>query len=506
MADIFYNAAGMPLLSLLLLIPAAGALLMLIPMSGGSARALALITTFLTLSLTLPVLFLFDKTVSQMQFVERIPWVNAWYLEYSVGIDGISLPLVLLTVMISPVCVLASTQSITSHLRSYYACLLLMESIMLGVFVSLNLVLFFFFWEAMLIPMYLLIGMWGSVRGRAAAMKFLLFTLGGSIFMLVGIIALYLFGGKTFDIIALSKVELPYTLQLWLFGAFFLGFAVKVPIVPFHSWQPDAYSEAPTPATIIMAAVLAKMGAYGFIRILFPLFPNAAWTFLEPMLVLSLATVFYGAYCALAQQDIKRLIAYSSLSHMGFILLGIATLNRAGIDGSIIQMVSHGVITGALFLWIGIIAGRLKTQMLSELGGLSRAVPVSAIVFTILALAAIGFPGMSAFIGEFLILSGVLQGRYVIGALAIFGVVLGVAYMSWAYYRLILFKPVSAYPQEFCDLNIRELVCFAPLIMVIFLLGVQPGILLDYIRVSVDQFISIMQAADTIKGVAGVAR
>ncbi|NLI28691.1 MAG: NADH-quinone oxidoreductase subunit M, partial [Nitrospiraceae bacterium] len=320
--DPFYNAAGMPLLSILMLIPAAGALALLIPMSTASARVLAFAATVVTALFSLPLPALFNKAGSQMQFVERIPWVAAWNLEYSVGIDGISLPLVLLTVLISPVCVLASWQSIKTGVRGYLACLLLMESIMIGIFVSLNLILFFFFWEAMLIPMYLLIGMWGTERGRAAAMKFLLFTLGGSIFMLVGIIALYLLGGRTFDILALSKAGLPNGVQVWLFMAFFLGFAVKVPVVPFHGWQPDAYAEAPTAATIIMAAVLAKMGTYGFIRILFPLFPHAAWTLLEPMLALSVITVLYGAYCALAQQDLKRLVAYSSLSHMGFILLG----------------------------------------------------------------------------------------------------------------------------------------------------------------------------------------
>ncbi len=506
MFDPFYNAAGMPLLSLLMLIPAVGALLLLIPMSSRAARLLALGTTLLTALFSLPLVHLFNKAASQMQFVERVPWVAAWNLEYSVGIDGISLPLVLLTVLISPICVLASWQSITARVRGFYACLLLMESIMLGIFVSLNLILFFFFWEAMLIPMYLLIGMWGSERGRAAAMKFLLFTLGGSIFMLVGIVAVYLLGGKTFDIMALSKTALPHAAQLWLFGAFFLGFAVKIPVVPFHGWQPDAYAEAPTVATVIMAAVLAKMGTYGFIRILFPFFPNAAWTFLEPMLVLSIVTILYGAYCALAQQDLKRLIAYSSLSHMGFILLGMATLTRAGIDGSIIQMVSHGVITGALFLWIGAAEERLKTRMLADFGGLSTAAPVSATIFTVLALAATGFPGMSAFVGEFLILSGVFQGHYVIGALAVFGVALGVAYMGWAYYRIILFKPASPYPKEFSDLGLREVVCLAPLVVVILVVGVQPGVLLDFMRASVDQMVSALQAVDAVKSAAEVAR
>lgn len=504
--DPFYNAAGMPLLSILMLIPAAGALALLIPMSTASARVLAFAATVVTALFSLPLPALFNKAGSQMQFVERIPWVAAWNLEYSVGIDGISLPLVLLTVLISPVCVLASWQSIKTGVRGYLACLLLMESIMIGIFVSLNLILFFFFWEAMLIPMYLLIGMWGTERGRAAAMKFLLFTLGGSIFMLVGIIALYLLGGRTFDILALSKAGLPNGVQVWLFMAFFLGFAVKVPVVPFHGWQPDAYAEAPTAATIIMAAVLAKMGTYGFIRILFPLFPHAAWTLLEPMLALSVITVLYGAYCALAQQDLKRLVAYSSLSHMGFILLGIATMSRAGIDGSIIQMISHGVITGGLFLWIASIEERFRTRMVSGFGGLSTAVPVFATVFTILGLAATGFPGMSAFVGEFLILSGVFQGHYVIGGLAVLGVVLGVVYMCWVYYRLILFKPAEPYAGGIGDIGFRETLCFLPLIVVILVVGVQPGILLEFMRASVDQFVNGLQSAKAVMAAVGGAR
>ncbi|HMK44161.1 MAG TPA: NADH-quinone oxidoreductase subunit M [Dissulfurispiraceae bacterium] len=504
--DPFYNAAGVPLLSLLMLIPALGAALLGFRMSARAAQLLAFGATLLTALLSMPLYLLFNKAGSQMQFVERISWVAAWNLEYSVGIDGISLPLVFLTVLISPICVLASWQGITTRIRGYYACLLLMESIMLGIFVSLNLILLFFFWEAMLVPMYLLIGMWGSERGRAAAMKFLLFTLGGSIFMLVGIVAIYLLGGRTFDIGALSNAGLSHGAQLWLFIAFFLGFAVKVPVVPFHGWQPDAYAEAPTAATIIMAAVLAKMGTYGFIRILFPFFPHAAWTLLEPMMVLAVATVVYGAYCALAQRDLKRLIAYSSLSHMGFILLGIATLTKAGIDGSIIQMVSHGVITGGLFLWIASLEGRLKTRMVGDFGGLSRAVPVSATIFTLLGLAATGFPGLSAFVGEFLILSGVFQGHYIIGGVAVFGVVLGVAYMCWAYYRLILFRPAVPYPNGFGDLGLREAICFVPLLIVIVVVGVQPGILLEFMRTSVDHLIGVIQASAMASISAGVIR
>jgi NADH-quinone oxidoreductase subunit M len=489
-----------------MLIPAVGALLLLMPMGSRAVRVLAFGTTLLTALFSIPLFAAFNKAASQMQFVERVPWVAAWNLEYSVGIDGISLPLVLLTVLISPVCVLASWESIATRVRGYYACLLLMESIMIGIFVSLNLVLFFFFWEAMLIPMYLLIGMWGSERGRAAAMKFLLFTLGGSIFMLVGIVAIYLLGGRTFDMLALSKAGLSHGAQFWLFIAFFLGFAVKVPVVPFHGWQPDAYAEAPAAATIIMAAVLAKMGTYGFIRILFPFFPHAAWTLLEPMLILSLITVLYGAYCALAQQDFKRLIAYSSLSHMGFILLGIVTLTRAGIDGSIIQMVSHGVITGGLFLWIAATEERLKTRMLSDFGGLSTAAPVSATILTILGLAATGFPGMSAFVGEFLILRGVFQGHFIIGGFAVFGVVLGVSYMCWAYYRMVLFKPASPYPQGFSDLGLREVFCFLPLISVVFVIGVQPGLLLEFMRASVDQLVAVLQAANAVAAASGGVR
>jgi len=503
MINLFSDLHAAPMISIMMLVPAIAALFLLLPMSSRAVRVLSLCATLITALFSLPLWELFDKSTAQMQFVERIPWVDLWNLEYSVGIDGISLPLVLLTLLISPVCVLASWQGITTRLRGYYACLLLMESIMLGIFVSLNLVLFFFFWEAMLVPMYLLIGMWGSERGRVAAMKFLLFTLAGSIFMLVGIVAIFLLGGRTFDIAALSRSGLAQSAQIWLFIAFFIGFAVKVPVVPFHGWQPDAYAEAPTAATVIMAAVLAKMGTYGFLRVLFPFFPYAAQTFLEPLLVISLITILYGAYCALAQQDLKRLIAYSSLSHMGFILLGIATLSSIGIQGSIIQMISHGVITGALFLWIGTAEERFKTRMLRDFGGLSRVVPVSATVFTVLGLAATGFPGMSAFVGEFLILSSVFQGHLIIGATAIFGVVLGVVYMCWAYYRMVLFNPSSLYPQGVGDLRLREMMFFTPLVAVVLIVGVQPGILLELMRFSTDHLVMALHSVNAVTHVAG---
>jgi NADH-quinone oxidoreductase subunit M len=502
--DPFYNAAGIPLLSCLMCIPAFGAALLLIVKNKQMVRGLVLVTTLAEIIFALPLFVLFNKAASQMQFVEQVPWVAAWNLNYSVGIDGMSLPLVLLTILLSPLCVLYSWNAISTRVRGYYACLLIMESIMIGIFVSLNLVLFFFFWEAMLIPMFLLIGMWGGSRGYAAAMKFLLFTLGGSIFMLVGIVALYLYGGQTFDFAALSKAVLTDNVQFWLFIAFFLGFAVKIPIVPFHGWQPDAYAEAPTAVTVIMAAVLAKMGTYGFIRILLPLFPHAAMSLTQPMMVLSVITILYGAYCAIAQRELKRLIAYSSMSHMGFILLGITTMTSSGIDGSIIQMVSHGVITAGLFFWIGALEMRAGSTMIGDFGGLSTKAPIAATVFTILGLAATGFPGMSAFIGEFFILSGVFQGHFVIGGCAVLGIVLGVVYMCWIFYRLVLVKPPLPDNQKIIDFQWREIVCFVPLVIVIILVGVQPAVLLDFMRVSVEHLVNAIQAVQPVAAASGV--
>jgi NADH-quinone oxidoreductase subunit M len=332
----------------------------------------------------------------------------------------------------------------------------------------------------MLIPMFLLIGIWGGANRVYAAVKFVLFTLAGSVLMLVGIIALYHAGGRTFDILALARVHYPFDLQIWLFLAFFAAFAVKVPMFPVHTWLPDAHTEAPTAGSVILAGILLKMGAYGFLRFSIPMFPDAVKVFFMPMLILSVIAIIYGAFVTLMQKDIKRLIAYSSVSHMGFVTLGIFSLNQTGIEGGIFQMISHGIVTGALFMCIGVVYERTHTRLIEDYGGLARAVPVFAIFFAIFALAGSGFPGMNYFIGEFLIISGAFKTSMVFGAASILGIVLGVTYMGWLYYRIVLKKTdahiTNKLTDKLYDMNAREILMFAPLIILVFYIGVQPHV------------------------------
>jgi NADH-quinone oxidoreductase subunit M len=364
-----------------------------------------------------------------------------------------------------------------------------METAMIGVFVSLNLFLFYLFWELMLIPMFLLIGVWGGPSRVYAAVKFVLFTLAGSVFMLVGIIVLAQTAGGTFDFRALAETTLPANLQLWLFFAFFAAFAVKVPMFPLHTWLPDAHTEAPTAGSVILAGILLKMGAYGFIRLSLPLFPDAVRSLLVPMLVLSVAAIIYGAYVTLTQSDVKRLIAYSSVSHMGFVTLGIFTVSRAGVEGGILQMINHGIVTGALFLCVGIIYERTHSREIEDYGGLSRLAPVFTTFFALFCLAAIGMPGTNTFIGEFLIISAAFRFGAIYGALAIVGVLLGVTYMCWLFFRLVLREVRPKMEETVFDLGPREVLLLAPLVVLVILIGVQPDLVLSYMHTSVEHLL-----------------
>jgi NADH-quinone oxidoreductase subunit M len=330
---------------------------------------------------------------------------------------------------------------------------------------------------------------WGGSKRVYAAIKFVLFMLAGSVFMLVGIIVLYYEGGRTFDMLELSKVIYPTGLQLWLFLAFFAAFAVKMPMFPIHTWLPDAHTEAPTAGSVILAGVMLKMGAYGFLRFSLPMFPHAVKVLFIPLLILSVTAIIYGAYVTLMQKDMKRLIAYSSVSHMGFVTLGLFTLNQTGVEGGLLQMINHGVITGALFLCIGMIYERTHTRMIEDYGGLSKTVPIYIVFFTIFTLAAIGLPGMNAFVGEFLIISGAFKANMIIAAFSIFGVVLGVTYMVWLYYRVALNEINSSSQSHLFDLDWREIATLVPLVVLVFLIGVQPGILLSYMHVSVEHLL-----------------
>jgi len=490
MEDIILNDLWYPILTVTVFLPVIGALLVLFMRNASTIRWITLIVTIATFIVALPLLNNFDKTTPKMQFVEQHPWIPSWGINYFIGIDGISILFIFLTALLSILCVLVSWKAIETKVKEFHLAILIMEAGMIGVFVSLDFFLFYIFWEAMLIPMFLLIGVWGGPQRIYAAIKFFLYTLVGSVLMLVGIVVLYFYDdSRTLDILALSKLSYPFELQCWLFLAFFAAFAVKVPMFPVHTWLPDAHTEAPTAGSVILAGILLKMGAYGFLRFSLPMFPDATRVFFIPMLILSATAIIYGAYVTLMQKDLKRLIAYSSVSHMGFVTLGIFTLNQTGVEGGILQMINHGVVTGALFLSVGIIYERTHTRMIEDYGGLAKSVPVFATFFAIFSLAAIGFPGMNAFIGEFLIISGAFKVKTIFAALSILGVICGTMYMAWLYYRVILNEINPKIRHHLFDLDLREVVTLVPLLMLVFLIGVQPEILLSYMHVSVEHLI-----------------
>jgi NADH-quinone oxidoreductase subunit M len=404
------------------------------------------------------------------------------------GVDGISLPFIFLSAVLSVLCVGASWTAVATRVREFYAALLVAETAMIGLFASTNLFLFYVFWELMLVPMFLLIGIWGGPRRIYAAVKFLLFTLTGSVLMLIGLIAI-LYSTGTLDFQALAAARLSPALQTWLFVAFLAAFAVKVPMFPVHTWLPDAHTEAPTAGSVILAGILLKMGAYGFLRISLPVLPDAVQLFLKPMLALSVAAIVYGAYVTLAQTDVKRLIAYSSISHMGFVTLGIFTLTQRGVEGAILQMVNHGIITGALFLCIGMIYERTHTREIVDYGGVSRVAPIYSTFLALFCLAAAGFPGLNSFVGEFLIIGGAFRIQVWLGALSILGVVLGTTYLLWLYYRMMLGDLRSGLEGLRLELNAREMATLAPLAVLALVIGLYPESVLGFMRASVDQLL-----------------
>ena len=489
MESIILNTLDYPILTVTTFLPLAGSFVILLLRREAIFKWFALATTISTFVVSLPIYKHFDKETYKMQFAEIYPWIPTWNIHYKVGVDGISVLFIMLVAILSILCVTVSWKAIQTKTKEFFISLLIMETAMIGIFISLNVFLFYLFWELTLIPMFFLIGVWGGSKRVYAAIKFVLFMLAGSVFMLVGIIVLYYEGGRTFDMLELSKVIYPTGLQLWLFLAFFAAFAVKMPMFPIHTWLPDAHTEAPTAGSVILAGVMLKMGAYGFLRFSLPMFPHAVKVLFIPLLILSVTAIIYGAYVTLMQKDMKRLIAYSSVSHMGFVTLGLFTLNQTGVEGGLLQMINHGVITGALFLCIGMIYERTHTRMIEDYGGLSKTVPIYIVFFTIFTLAAIGLPGMNAFVGEFLIISGAFKANMIIAAFSIFGVVLGVTYMVWLYYRVALNEINSSSQSHLFDLDWREIATLVPLVVLVFLIGVQPGILLSYMHVSVEHLL-----------------
>jgi NADH-quinone oxidoreductase subunit M len=488
---------GIPILSLLIFFPILGAIVLLFinKENGRAIRWVALIFAFVEFIFSLPLFFAFDPKTAAMQFVEDWWWIQSYGISYKLGIDGISLFLVLLTTFLTILCILCSWTAITFRVKEFMISFLFLETGMIGALVSLDLVLFYVFWEVMLIPMYLLIGVWGDPKRRIyAAVKFFLFTMAGSVLMLVAILALYFLNQKatgvsTFDVLELYKSGLPVGTQYWLFGAFALAFAIKVPMFPFHTWLPDAHTEAPTAGSVILAGVLLKMGTYGFIRFAIPLFPKAAFDLLPLVSILAIIGIIYGALVSMMQPDLKRLVAFSSVSHLGYVMLGMFAFNMQGIQGSIYQMLNHGVSTGSLFLIVGMIYERRHTRLIADFGGLSKVMPIYAVFFMIVTLSSIGLPGTNGFVGEFLILLGAFRSNVVYGVLAATGVIFGAAYMLWMFQRVMFGKITRPENEKLKDLNAREISILVPMVIIIFLMGIYPKLFFSKMDASVEKFI-----------------
>ena len=492
------------LLSIVTYTPLLGAALLMLPpfkRSDDAVRWVANLFGFAGFLVSLPLWFWFQRGAEGFQFVERHPWIPSIGVQYLFGVDGISTLLILLTTLLGFLAILSSWTAITVRVRQYYIFLLLLQVGMLGVFCALDMFLFYVFWEVMLVPMYFLIGIWGGARRLYAAIKFFLYTLVGSVVMLLGILALYFQSRRipglettgTFDVTRWFAMSVPADLQFWVFLAFFLGFAIKVPMFPFHTWLPDAHVEAPTAGSVILAGVLLKMGTYGFVRFSLPLLPDATLHAVPWVATLSIIGIVYAGLVTLVQKDMKKLIAYSSVSHLGFVMLGMFALNPLGLEGSVLQMINHGLSTGGLFLIVGIVYERRHTKAIAEFGGLAHVMPLYATVTLILFLASMGLPLLNGFIGEFMILQGAYSANPVWAYWAVSGVVLGAAYLLWLYQRVFWGKVTHEENRHLKDLSSRELATLAPLVLFCLWIGVYPKPFLDFIHVP------LARLADTIQ-------
>jgi len=488
------------LLSLTIFLPLIGAVFILLLARGDketeaqSARMVALWTSSITFAISLLLWFGFQPGTADFQFVEEVPWFPEFNIAYRVGIDGISLFFVLLSTFLTPICVLASWDAIQNRVKEYMIAFLVLETFMVGMFCALDFFAFYAFFEGVLIPMFLIIGIWGGARRIYAAFKFFLYTFLGSVLMLVAILAMYWDVGSASIPDALKHAFSP-EMQTWLWLAFFASFAVKMPMWPVHTWLPDAHVEAPTAGSVILAGVLLKMGGYGFLRFSIPMFPEASADFAPLVYALSVIAVIYTSLVALAQEDMKKLIAYSSVAHMGFVTIGLFTLNEQGIDGAMFQMLSHGIVSGALFLCVGVVYDRLHTREIARYGGLVHRMPKYAFVFMVFTMASVGLPSTSGFVGEFLVIAGVFQDNTWVAALAATGLILGAAYMLYLYRRVIFGRLEKDDLKAMVDLNWREVGILAPLVVLVFWMGIYPSSFLDLIQPSVANIVENTNAS-----------
>ena len=481
-----------PILSSLIILPTIGAIFILFGRSSSNYNAAKYISLFVTLAnfiLSLYLWHIFEKTTSDFQFVEERVWLEG-FINYKVGIDGISILFIILTTFITPLCIISVNSTIKYRLKDFLVAILFMETMMIGVFCSLDLVIFYLFFEAGLIPMFLIIGIWGGDRRVYSAFKFFLYTLLGSVLMLVAIITIYWMTGTT-DVIELYQIGIDAKYQNLLWLAFFSSFAVKTPMWPVHTWLPDAHVEAPTAGSVLLAAILLKMAGYGFIRFSVGLFPLASEYFVPLIFGLSLIAIIYTSFVALMQDDMKKLIAYSSVAHMGFVTMGIFTMTPQGIEGSIFQMISHGIISAALFLCVGVVYERMHTREISKYGGVVSVMPRYAVVFMVFTLGALGLPGTTGFIGEFLILLGTFKVNFLVATIASLGVILGAAYMLWLYRRIIFGEIKNAEVNKLVDLNRSEMIILSILAFVSILFGFYPDPLLSTTSSSVQGLIDL---------------
>ncbi len=487
-----------PVLSLITFLPLAGVSFILIVRGdeetiASNARSAALWVSGVTFIVSLFLWVNFDTSTADFQYVEKFDWIPAFNISYHLGVDGISMFFVLLSTALTPLCVLAS-RKITSRVREYMIAFLILETMMIGTFAALDFVLFYIFFEGVLIPMFIIIGVWGGERRVYSAFKFFLYTLAGSVLLLVALLALYFEAGTT-DIPTLLAFRVPAEMQIWLWLAFFASFAVKLPMWPVHTWLPDAHVEAPTAGSVILAGVLLKMGGYGFLRFSLPMLPLASEQFTPLIYTLSVIAIIYTSLVALAQEDMKKLIAYSSVAHMGFVTIGIFTATQQGIQGGIFQMLSHGVISAALFLCVGVVYDRVHSREIARYGGLVQRMPKYAFVFMIFMLGSVGLPGTSGFIGEFLVLIGAFQDNTWVALLATTGIILGAAYMLYLYRRVIFGKLEKTHLKDILDLDMREVAVFAPLIVLVLWMGLWPQPFLDVMDASVANLLQNYQSA-----------